>query len=287
MNYRHIYHAGNFADVFKHSILVLLLEHLLRKDKPFCYVETHAGTALYDLSATAAQKTNEYLNGIGRLLSSLHLDKVSPKELAPYFKVVHTCNANTEALQFYPGSPTIARALLRPEDRMILMELHPEDAAKLKQAFYFDKQVAVHHTDGYQGLKAFLPPPIKRGLVLIDPCFEQKEEFTNIINGLQIALRKWSTGIYAVWYPIKNLAAVQNFLHDLKMMNFPMLLTEMTIKTMLANDEFVGCGMVIINPPWQFEQQLQKVVPWLWQRLAQGNQGGYKIAPFAMNFKKM
>jgi 23S rRNA (adenine2030-N6)-methyltransferase len=271
MNYRHVYHAGNFSDVFKHSILVLLLENLLRKEKPFCYVDTHAGLGVYNLQSPAAQKTLEYLSGISRVLNWAEND--IPVEIAPYLAAIKKLNN----VNFYPGSPFIARSLLRPQDRMVLMELHPEDVLSLKNVFVNDKQVGVHHYDGYQGLKAFLPPHERRGLVLIDPAFEQKNEFDLVLLALENALLRWQTGIYAIWYPIKDLALVANFLHSLSKMDLQCLVCEMIIDKQTVLKEFIGCGMVIINPPWQIEIVLKRVLSWLWRVLAVNFAGGVKV----------
>lgn len=273
MNYRHIYHAGNFADVFKHSILTLLIQSLLRKEKPFCYLDTHAGIGVYDLQSIEAQKTKEYESGIELLLKC----KNHPSELDAYLDVVKKlnlhCHTRTETgakssvgtIRLYPGSPYIVRNLVRPCDNLILLELHKEDVVVLKQQFFNDKQVAVHHYDGYQGLKAFLPPKERRGLVLIDPPFENKDEFDRIIFSLKIGLSRWSTGIYAIWYPIKDPLAISKFKRDLKALNIQnILINEMVVcEENDLSDLFIGCGMVIINSPWQIDIQINTVVAWL------------------------
>lgn len=282
MNYRHIYHAGNFADLFKHIILMLLLKSLSSKANPFCYVDTHAGLGIYDLQSQLAQKTVEYLLGVSRVLN--YRDEVIPEELSPYFRVIAELNRPVitspftgEQLRFYPGSSFLARSLLRSCDRMILMELHPEDVLALKQVFKQDKQVAVHHYDGYLGLKAFLPPQAKRGLVLIDPPFEQKNEFEQVLIGLKTAYSRFKAGIYAVWYPIKDFTLVDNFRRSLIKLGFPHLISEMTISKQTALKEFVGCGMAIINPPWQLDLKLNKILPWLWRVLSPRLAGGVKV----------
>lgn len=282
MNYRHIYHAGNFADVFKHCVLLLLIESLLHKDKPFCYVDTHAGIGIYDLQSEFAQKTLEYSLGVAHILDCAAQD--IPPELAPYLAAIKQLNfpfvtmpLNGSNLRFYPGSPYLVRSLLRAHDRMILTELHKEDVLQLKQVFARDKQVAVHHCDGYQGLKAFLPPRERRGLVLIDPAFEQKNEFELILAALQTALSRWQSGIYAIWYPITDFALVSNFRRFLRKMSVPVLICEMTINKQTALKEFVGCGFAIINPPWQLDKKLQRVLPWLWKALSINQQGAVEI----------
>lgn len=282
MNYRHIYHAGNFADVFKHCILVLLLESLLRKEKPFCYIDTHAGLGIYDLASLPSQRTLEYHHGVSRVLKSAR--DSFPIEISPYLKVLEKLNKpnvtkalGDDNLRFYPGSPFIARSLLRSSDRLILMELHNEDVVLLKRLFANDRQVMVHHYDGYKGLKAFLPPRERRGLVLIDPAFEQKNEFKTVLSALECALSRWPTGTYAVWYPIKDFTLVDNFRRALNQMRMKYLISEITIAKSTPLKKFIGCGMVIINPPWQIDKVLQKVLPWLWQILSQDFEGGIKI----------
>lgn len=262
MNYRHSYHAGNFADVFKHSILTLLLEKLCQKDKPFCYFDTHAGIGFYDLHSELTQKTQEYLSGIGKVLAQ----KNYPPEIETYLNIVKQLNANDhdKPVRYYPGSPYIAKSILRPQDRMILTELHKEDVKTLKKNFPNDKQIAIHNTDGYLGLKAFLPPKEKRGLVLIDPPFEAKDEFTKIINGMKIALKQWRNGIYAIWYPIKDRTTVNDFLSQLENISPNKILTsEITIGEPSETNPFVSCGMAIINPPWQLDEKLNRIIPWL------------------------
>jgi 23S rRNA (adenine2030-N6)-methyltransferase len=252
MNYRHSYHAGNFADVFKHSILVLLIEALLQKDKPFCYVDTHAGIGCYDLQAEESQKTQEYLSGIAKVLAAENY----PPELETYINI---CSGN-----YYPGSPYIVRQMLRPQDRMILMELHKDDAEILKQNFHGDKQIAIHNIDGYLGLKAFLPPKENRGLVLIDPSYEEKDEFDKILNGLKIALKHWRNGIYAIWYPIKDPIAVENFLAQLEAIcDKPIYSVSIRRGETMFSPGLNSCGMAIINPPWQLEEKLEKIISWL------------------------
>lgn len=268
MNYRHIYHAGNFADVIKHVVLLTLLEHLRRKPQPFCYLDTHAGIGRYPLASVEAQKTLEHQGGIGRLYGATDL----PPPLADYVARVGASNpANSrQTLAVYPGSPLLARSTLRPQDRAVLMELHPQDATTLKALFHNDRQVAVHAIDGYQGLKAFLPPKERRGLVLVDPPFEAADEFDRLLDGLQTAYRRWATGIYALWYPVKDRRDVQRFQRLLVKTNIPkLLLAELCLYPDDRPDRFNGCGMVIVNPPWQHDEQLRTLLPVLAARLAE------------------
>ncbi|HYD31275.1 MAG TPA: 23S rRNA (adenine(2030)-N(6))-methyltransferase RlmJ [Azospirillaceae bacterium] len=271
MNYRHIYHAGNFADVLKHTVLALLLEHLRRKDTPFVVLDTHAGIGRYDLSSIEAGKTREYESGIARLLAAPDL----PPELAPYLDVVRALNPEAGPLRWYPGSPRVARSLMRPSDRLILAELHPEDAVTLKREFRGDRQVAVHHQDAYQSLKAHLPPKEKRSLVLVDPPFETPDEFARMVAGLKAAHKRWPTGQYALWYPIKERALIWRFHQALEDAAIPKTLAvELTI--LPEDDPFrlSGCGMILVNPPWQLDITLGRVLPALHRALGAPAGGG-------------
>ncbi|WP_142848849.1 23S rRNA (adenine(2030)-N(6))-methyltransferase RlmJ [Telmatospirillum sp. J64-1] len=261
MNYRHIYHAGNFADVFKHGVLALILEHLKRKDTPFRVYDTHAGIGRYDLSAVQANKTGEYRDGILRLMEGEPIP-----ELAPYLAAVAAENPQG-GIGIYPGSPRVARHLLRPQDKLVLVELHPEDCGTLKRLFGRDAQTAVHHMDAYTALKALLPPPERRGLVLIDPPFEVRDEFDRILKGVAEALRRWKTGIYAIWYPIKGREPVDRFLDRLGALADKAFTAEMLIH---GNDDptrLNGCGIAVLNPPWQLDEVLQGVLPQILDRL--------------------
>ena len=273
MNYRHSYHAGNFADVFKHLHLVLLLQSLRGKDTPFCYLDSHAGTGRYDLHGVSAQKTGEHLQGI---MCFWRHDDVSPP-MVDYLEVVRALNRDGE-LRYYPGSPRIAHHFLRPQDRMVLMELHPEDAASLKREFRGDTRVHVHCADGYAGLKAFLPPPEKRGLVLIDPPFEDGNEFERLTEALRIARQRWNTGIFAVWYPLKDDVRVQRFHRQLADSGMrKLLLAEMRLQTRPAANALYGCGMIIVNPPWQMDEKLRAVLPHLLSGVQPGGDGSIQV----------
>lgn len=264
MNYRHIYHAGNFADVVKHAILCLILEHLRAKQAPFFVLDTHAGIGLYDLSADQAQRTAEFQSGILRLFPSAD----PPDETAPLIDIVRSLNPGEDAIRWYPGSPRIARALLRPQDRMTLVELHPEDVGTLRDAFRGDRQVAVRRMDAYAALKANLPPKEKRGLVLIDPPFEQANEFDRMIDGLRMAHKRWPNGIYALWYPIKERPAIWRFHDALERTGIRRILAaELMIHPEDTHLRLNGSGMIIINPPWRLDEKLGRLLPALRERL--------------------
>lgn len=277
MNYRHGYHAGNFADVTKHIILTALISCLSRKDTPCCYIDTHAGTGCYDLTADFASKTKEYENGIEKVI---HADN-PPPIIRHYLDCIHRINnrlshAQFASLHYYPGSPLIARDLMRPHDRIIACELHPEEYQQLKKTFSGDSHVAVHHLDGFQGLKAFLPPKERRGLILIDPPYEDPDEFTHLAHTLPTALKRFETGIYAIWFPIKQTQQMEHFYTTLKSsIEREIYAIELTIYPDLPN-HLNGTGMVIINPPWQFSAMIDQNMPWLWKALTINGQGGFR-----------
>ncbi len=209
MNYRHAFHAGNFADVFKHALLARVLTYLVQKPAPLRFIDTHAGIGIYDLSGDEASRTGEWRDGIGRLDREAAPADIADL-LAPYLDAVGPRGADG-AWRTYPGSPGLAQWILRPGDRLSLCELHPADASTLKAQLGRDKRVQVLPIDGYAGLKALLPPPERRGLVLIDPPFETPDEFETLLSALLRATRIWSTGVYMLWYPLKNEAAVARF----------------------------------------------------------------------------
>ncbi|MGE5545484.1 MAG: 23S rRNA (adenine(2030)-N(6))-methyltransferase RlmJ [Solirubrobacterales bacterium] len=255
MNYRHAYHAGNFADVIKHAVLALVVEHLKKKDGAFLYLDTHAGIGLYDLESEQAGKTREWEAGIGRVMAEAE----APAEIRAYLDVVRGLPDGR-----YPGSPWVVAASARPHDRLALCELHPEDNAQLKRLFAADRRVGVHHMDGYAALKALLPPPERRGLVLIDPPFEVKDEFERMRRGMAQGLKRWPTGLYALWYPIKARQPVERFLADLAMLG-PGKLLVAEVMTRAGDDPATlnGCGLALINPPWKLDESLAALLPWL------------------------
>lgn len=268
MNYRHVFHAGNFADVFKHAVLSLLLKSLHRKDTPFCYLDTHAGAGRYDLDGAAAQKTGEFREGILRLWHAEPLPV-----LADYLAAVRAVNTGN-ALRYYPGSPAVAHFFLRPRDRMLLLELQPEECAQLKAQFAGDRRVTVLAQDGYAGLKAFLPPTERRGLVLIDPPYESNDEYARVVGGLRVAHARWGSGTYALWYPVKNRPPVERFHRALVGSGIrKMLLVEFAPYAEDTGFRLNGCGMIVINPPWQLEETLRSLLPGLLDVLRQHPSG--------------
>jgi 23S rRNA (adenine2030-N6)-methyltransferase len=283
MNYRHLYHAGNFADVMKHIVLVGLITALLRKENPFCFLDTHAGTGYYDLLSEAAKKNKEYANGIMKVLSQEN----PPPLVKRYLGCIQKTNSRLSqsrfaSLRYYPGSPLIIRPFLRPKDRIIATELHPQEYQELKQACGNDRQLSVHQMDGYQGLKAFLPPQERRGLVLIDPPYENPDEFKHLTAALGVALKRWETGIYALWYPIKERLPIDHFHNLLKeKVQRDLLVIELSIYPEDVPSHLNGCGMLIINPPWKFDQEMNQTLPWLWKTLTLSHQGRFRV--FSLN----
>lgn len=277
MNYRHIYHAGNFADVFKHAILLLMARHLRAKDRASFFLDTHAGIGRYDLRSEEAQKTGEFREGIGRLLTVPSL----PPELADYVAAVAAFNGvrqlSLKGLLAYPGSPRILRAAMGPDDRLAASELHPADADSLAREFAGDRQVTVQRMDGYQALKAMLPPKERRGLVIIDPPFEESDEFRQLAQGLQQAHRRWATGIYALWYPIKGRRTVEAFHDDVMGSGIRrIMVAELMTRDGDDPERLNGCGLLIVNPPWHLMEQVQALLAFLAPLMAQDGGGRWR-----------
>ncbi len=275
LSYRHIYHAGNFADVFKHVVLVQILRALLRKETPFFVLDTHAGIGRYELELAEAQKNREFDEGIARLLDCAD----PPTAVADYLEQVCAQNSNTQDLKIYPGSPCLIRALLRPQDRLVLSELHPADVVELRRVFAGDRQVAVHQQDAYQGLKAFLPPAERRGLVLIDPAYERKDEYERVAESLKMAYQRWPTGVYMIWYPISSRSLVTRFHQAIIATGIRKILcTELCTAADTDRTAFVGSGLLIVNPPWQLQEDIAAQLPWLWNCLSSAGQGQQTVA---------
>ena len=268
MNYRHIYHAGNFADVLKHSVLALLIRYMQKKDKAFRILDTHAGTGLYDLSSEEAQKTGEWREGIGRLLET-DLPEPAASLLEPYLTAVRALNPEGE-FRFYPGSPKLSRLLMRPQDRLSAMELHPEDCRRLARQFEGDFQVRVTELDGWLALNAHLPPKEKRGIVLVDPPFEIEGEYERLADGLAKAYRRFSGGTFCLWYPVKKGAPIREFHETLKALDIPkMLCAELLVRSDRETTGLTGSGLIIVNPPFTLKEELHALLPVLKEKLAQ------------------
>ena len=268
MNYRHIYHAGNFADVLKHAVLTRLIRYQQNKDKAFRLLDTHAGIGLYDLSSEEAQRTGEWRDGIGRLLEA-NLEPQLASLLEPYLSAVRTLNPDG-GVRFYPGSPKLARMLFRPQDRLSAMELHPEDYARLHRLFEGDHHVRVTELDGWLALGAHLPPKEKRGIVLVDPPFEEEGEYDRFLGGLAKATRRFPGGTYCLWYPLKKEAPIKAFHEGLQALEIPkMLCVEMTVKSDRHTTGLTGSGLIIVNPPFTLKDELHAMLPALKDVLAQ------------------
>jgi 23S rRNA (adenine2030-N6)-methyltransferase len=270
MNYRHIYHAGNFADVFKHAALSRIISYLKRKEAAFRVIDTHAGIGLYDLGSEEAQKTGEWRGGIGKLLEAAPTDDAPLLE--DYLATVRVLNPEG-GLRLYPGSPLLARHLLRRQDRLTAIELHPEDSQSLKEVFAGDHQVRVIELDGWLALGAHLPPKEKRGLVLVDPPFEEEGEFARMVDGLKKAHRRWPGGIYAFWYPVKDRVAAERFRLSLRESGIPKILdASFSVRGPSPEAKLDGCGMAIVNPPYVLREELTTILPAL-VRLLGENEG--------------
>ena len=270
LSYRHSFHAGNFADVIKHIVLIEILEHLCRKDAPFSYVDTHAGAGLYDLESTHAMKLQEHRGGVTRL-SPAHWP-----ELARYFAILNTCNSNG-ALRFYPGSPLIARELMRQQDRAWLFELHPADFEALKLNTAGDRRIHVRRDDGFRGSLAVLPPQSRRGLILVDPPYELKSDFERVVKTVFRAWKKFSTGIYLVWYPVVQRRQVESM--EAAWIASGIRNVQRFELGVTADSDARGlsaAGVFVVNPPWRLGETMAILLPRLVTALGRDAGAGFK-----------
>ncbi|MDM7323055.1 MAG: 23S rRNA (adenine(2030)-N(6))-methyltransferase RlmJ [Gammaproteobacteria bacterium] len=274
MNYRHAFHAGNFADVHKHITLLALIESLLRKDTPCIVLETHAGAGIYDLLGGEARRTGEWGEGIGRLVG----ETKAPAVVRAYLQQVRTLNPEGR-LRLYPGSPVLTAATLRPQDRLVLCELEPSTHTALREALKGRKGIAIHARDGWEALKALLPPrEAKRGLVLIDPPFEATNELTRLADALIATHKRWPQGVLAAWYPIKDRPPLDRFLRMLRTADLPdLLVSELCIHPPTSGIKLNGSGMVIINTPWKLEDTLHEATAWLHDHLAHTKNAPWRV----------
>lgn len=271
MNYRHLYHAGNFADVFKHVMLLSALQLMQQKTTPLLYLDTHAGSGLYDLR-TARTKTQEAEEGIGRILTS----QEAPEIIQTYLTILSNINKkfDTNDTTYYPGSPFFAYEVLRAHDRLLASELEGEAFMALKKQMQKLDDGHTHkpqilNMDGYQSLKAYLPPKEKRGLILIDPPYEKTDEYQRLHNSLTLALKRFQSGVYMVWYPIKDRGVVTRWQRELNHIKAEKLILEIQIKE--ETPAFLnGCGLLIINPPYQLKENAEKILPYLSRHLGNG-----------------
>ena len=271
MNYRHAYHAGNHADVLKHAVLARLLEHMKKKDKPFRVIDAHAGIGVYDLSGIEAGKTGEWEGGIGKLAEPFAPGVEAL--LAPYRAVIAALNPQG-GLRYYPGSPELALRLMRPQDRLIANELHPQDAVALEREYLRDQRCDVTSMDAETCLKAKLPPPERRGLILVDPPYEVKNEAEKTVRMLEQAVRRFAQGVFVVWYPLKADQTAETVLAGAKEIGLPATLkVELRVREAFSGGGLAGSGLVILNTPWKLDRELKLLVPALAARMGLGHWG--------------
>ncbi|MCU1723523.1 MULTISPECIES: 23S rRNA (adenine(2030)-N(6))-methyltransferase RlmJ [unclassified Pseudomonas] len=265
MNYRHAFHAGNHADVFKHIVLTRLIALMSRKEQPFAYLDTHAGLGLYDLQGDQATRTGEWVEGIGRLWGRDDLPAITED----YLRIVRKLNPDGE-LRYYPGSPELARRMARQQDRVLLNEKHPEDGALLKDNMKKDPRVAVHLGEGWHVPRALLPVQEKRAVMLIDPPFEKPDELKRCTNAMKETIGRMRQTVAAIWYPIKDQRQLVRYYQDLTSTGAPKLLrVELYVHPQDTPQSLNGSGLAIANPPWGLEEELRELLPWLAQCLGQ------------------
>ena len=280
MNYRHHFHAGNFADVMKHALLVQLVRALQKKEKGFLYLDTHAGRGAYDLTVAATGDTlarsPEWPEGIGRLWRTKEENSSVgefPNGVGDYVELVRSFDrrgGNTGLTpRYYPGSPSLVSLLARPQDRLMLCERQPAEAGALKENFQFQPDISVQVGDGYGALRAMLPPREKRALVLIDPPFEAQDEWARIVKALHEGLQRFPSGVYAIWYPLTERAKVDSFFRELMALELPPTVAlELAVNPVEA--KMKGCGLVVVNPPWKFTGEAEATLQFLAGALAHG-----------------
>ena len=260
LSYRHAFHAGNFADVLKHSVLSLILDYMTRKEKGFCYIDSHSGAGMYQLADEYAQKTGEYKDGIAKIMN----DEDAPESLEPYLSLINSLNLNPsdDELEVYPGSPGIAKAFVRRQDSSHLFELHPTDIQHLEDFCQRWRKVFVKQSDGYKGVLGLLPPPSRRGVVLIDPPYELKEDYQKAVKTIIKAYSKFSTGTYILWYPVVKRELVEEMQQAFKASAIKNVL-QVEFCMAADTDEYgmTGTGLFIVNPPWQLTEQLEEILP--------------------------
>ncbi|MGL4439694.1 MAG: 23S rRNA (adenine(2030)-N(6))-methyltransferase RlmJ [Bosea sp. (in: a-proteobacteria)] len=274
MNYRHAFHAGNFADVLKHATLAWIISYLQQKPGPIRIIETHAGAGLYDLSASAAARTGEWREGIGRLDEPL--DVGAETYLVSYREALAALRAG-HGPQTYPGSPLLCQHMLRADDRYIGAELHGETNWQLSTLLKRDSRIKIILRDGWEVLRANIPPKERRGVVLIDPAFEDANEWEHLTKELVAAARKWPTGCFIVWYPLKNPRQADDLAHDIADAGIASAIRiELRVDDLNTADKLAGCGLVVINPPWTLQNEVEGLLPALAKRLARSSRAGFR-----------
>jgi 23S rRNA (adenine2030-N6)-methyltransferase len=282
MNYRHAFHAGNFADVIKHIVLVRILLYLQEKDTAFRVIDTHAGAGRYDLTGEEAERSGEWLTGIARILQARFSESALPL-MAPYLDIVRAFNPQPGNLTAYPGSPLIARALLRPQDRLTACEVEDKARKGLIDALRRDTQARVVDLDGWTALPAFVPPKERRGLVLIDPPFEAKDEFERLAAGFSEAFAKWPTGSYLLWYPAKSRRATDELARHVAQVVTDAkppgkcLRLEFSVAPQTADTGLTSAGLLVVNPPWTLAAELKTILPELEKPLGQGGASRFRL----------
>ncbi|HEK2035202.1 TPA: 23S rRNA (adenine(2030)-N(6))-methyltransferase RlmJ [Proteus mirabilis] len=263
LSYRHSFHAGNHADVLKHIVQTLIIESLKEKEKPFLYLDTHAGAGRYRLTNAHATRTGEYLEGIARLWQQEEV----PELILPYLEAVGSLNTSDE-LRYYPGSPLLAAKLLREQDLLMLTELHPTDFPLLRTEFSRDKRVRVCREDGFGQLKSKLPPASRRGFALIDPPYELKQDYSAVVKGIVEGYKRFATGTYAIWYPVVHRQQIKRMLKELEATGIRKILQiELAVKPDSDQLGMTASGMIVINPPWKLASQMASILPWLHKTL--------------------
>ncbi|HEK0314089.1 TPA: 23S rRNA (adenine(2030)-N(6))-methyltransferase RlmJ [Proteus mirabilis] len=263
LSYRHSFHAGNHADVLKHIVQTLIIESLKEKEKPFLYLDTHAGAGRYQLTNAHATRTGEYLEGIARLWQQEEV----PELILPYLEAVGSLNTSDE-LRYYPGSPLLAAKLLREQDLLMLTELHPTDFPLLRTEFSRDKRVRVCREDGFGQLKSKLPPASRRGFALIDPPYELKQDYSAVVKGIVEGYKRFATGTYAIWYPVVHRQQIKRMLKELEATGIRKILQiELAVKPDSDQLGMTASGMIVINPPWKLASQMASILPWLHKTL--------------------
>ncbi|MCV0424497.1 MAG: 23S rRNA (adenine(2030)-N(6))-methyltransferase RlmJ [Roseibium sp.] len=276
MNYRHAYHAGNIGDVLKHAVLARLILYFQRKDKAFRVIDTHAGIGQYDLSSEETQKTGEWQLGIGKVMKSEIPPSVAHL-LEPWLGVVREMNPDG-SLKLYPGSPALARRMMRKQDRLTLTELHPSDFQALSDLFEGDHQVKTIHLDGWLAVGSFLPPKEKRGIVLIDPAFEVRDEFDRMTDAIVKGWKKWSGGTYALWYPMKDSRAIRRMHETFAEAGLRDVLTlELNVGKSGPDTRMLGSGMTLVNPSFTLADEMRQILPWLCDVLHQGPGASWQV----------
>jgi 23S rRNA (adenine2030-N6)-methyltransferase len=287
MNYRHAFHAGSFADVIKHIVLVRILLHLQEKPSAFRVIDTHAGAGLYDLAGEEAQRGGEWLYGVARLMQARFSQETAPL-LKSYLDLIRAFNPDFPLLTTYPGSPLIARALLRPQDRLTACEIERQAHQQLVDALRRDSQARVVELDGWIALPAFVPPKERRGLVLIDPPYERKDEFERLREAFAQAFAKWPTGSYLLWYPIKNRRSAEELAQQVAQAlggtrpPGKCLRLEFSLAPQTKQAGLTSAGLLVVNPPWTLHDELKAILPELEKPLGQGGAARFKLGTLAI-----